>query len=83
MVAIYFRFRGCLMSSLSSMANMIGKIYFNVLGSKCFEFEKKDICQERTWYGRCKRYEKLETAVVQGQVSFMDAEGNQTDNETK
>lgn len=56
---------------------MIGKIYFNILGSKCFEFEETEVCTERSWWGRCRKYEKQKTAAVKSQVSFIDADGNE------
>lgn len=71
------RFRGCLRESPSSMANMIGKIYFNILGSKCFDFQDTEVCAERTWWGRCQRYENQTTAVVKSQVSFIDKDGHE------
>lgn len=64
------RFRGCLRQSLSSTANMIGKIYFNILGSKCFSFEEQEVCVERSWWGRCRKYENQVTAVLQSQGAF-------------
>ncbi|KAH3752588.1 uncharacterized protein LOC127847724 [Dreissena polymorpha] len=64
------RFRGCLRQSVSSMANMIGKIYFNILGSKCFTFSEEEVCVERSWWGRCLRYESQQTALLESQVAF-------------
>ncbi|WAR01507.1 PA2G3-like protein [Mya arenaria] len=66
------RFRGCLRSSVSSMASMIGKIYFNILGSKCFRLTEVEVCMERSWWGRCQRYENKTTAAVVNQVSFLE-----------
>ncbi|XP_045172387.2 uncharacterized protein LOC123534282 [Mercenaria mercenaria] len=71
------RFRGCLRQSVSSMANMIGKIYFNILGSKCFDFQETEVCAERSWWGRCQRYENQTIAAVKSQVSFIDKDGNE------
>ncbi|KAL4223517.1 Phospholipase A2 [Mactra antiquata] len=71
------RFRGCLRQSVSSMANMIGKIYFNILGSKCFEFEETQVCTERSWWGRCQTYENQTLAAVKSQVSFIDENGEE------
>lgn len=68
------RFRGCLRRSVSTMANMIGKIYFNILGSKCFDFQQIEVCAERSWWGRCRTYEQQVTAVVKNQVSFFEEE---------
>lgn len=71
------RFRGCLRQSVSTMANMIGKIYFNILGSKCFDFEETEVCVKRSWWGQCQKFEKQTTAVLKSQVSFIDADGNE------
>lgn len=59
------------------MANMIGKIYFNILGSKCFEFQETEVCSERSWWGRCLRYENQTIAEVKSQVSFIDKYGHE------
>ncbi|KAH3752569.1 hypothetical protein DPMN_187190 [Dreissena polymorpha] len=56
--------------SVSSMANMIGKIYFNFLGSKCFTFSEEEVCVERSWWGRCLRYEAQQTALLESQVVY-------------
>ncbi|WAR01508.1 PA2G3-like protein [Mya arenaria] len=66
------RFRGCLRSSVSTMASIIGKIYFNILGSKCFRLMEAKVCMERSWWGRCQRYENQTTAAVVNQVSFLE-----------
>lgn len=78
------RFRGCLRQSLSSTANMIGKIYFNILGSKCFSFQEQEICAERAWWGYCRKYETQVTAILQSQGSFHDDDdvSNHIDNNT-
>ncbi|WAR01505.1 hypothetical protein MAR_008063 [Mya arenaria] len=51
------------------MASMIGKIYFNSLGSKCFRLTKFDVCMEYTLPGRCKRYQM--TATLINQASYL------------
>lgn len=78
------RFRGCLRQSLSTTANMIGKIYFNILGSKCFIFEEQEVCVERSWWGRCRKYESQLTAMLQSQGSFHndDDYSNRINNKT-
>jgi len=58
------------------MANMIGKIYFNILGSKCFEFTESEVCVDRAWWGRCRKFETQTKAVLKNQISFIDPENN-------
>ena len=59
------------------MAKMIGKIYFNILGSKCFHFQETEVCAERSWWGLCQKYETQTVAEVKNQVSYIDDDGRQ------
>ncbi|KAH3752556.1 hypothetical protein DPMN_187177 [Dreissena polymorpha] len=49
---------------------MIGKIYFNILVSKCFTFFEEEVCVGRSCCGRCLRYESQQTALLESQVAF-------------
>lgn len=50
-------FRTCLRMADSEQANIVGRLYFNYIGMKCFEFRRETVCAEREWWGRCKRQE--------------------------
>ncbi|KAL3857950.1 hypothetical protein ACJMK2_012575, partial [Sinanodonta woodiana] len=64
-------FRGCLKSSVSSTASLIGRIYFNILGSKCFTFKEEEVCEERSWWGYCQKYQVQSSAVLRDNDVFL------------
>lgn len=64
------RFRGCLKQSVSPMASLIGRIYFNIMGSKCFTVINKDVCVRRSWWGRCEEYEQQESVQIEDQEPY-------------
>uniref|UniRef100_A0A336MXS9 phospholipase A2 n=1 Tax=Culicoides sonorensis TaxID=179676 RepID=A0A336MXS9_CULSO len=47
------RFRTCLKMADSADANMVGRVFFNVLQTKCFVLKPEKICKERSWWGQC------------------------------
>ncbi|KAJ8312739.1 hypothetical protein KUTeg_010112 [Tegillarca granosa] len=68
---IYDRiFRDCLQQSVSPTAPFLGDIYFNIMGTKCFEFEYEKVCTSRSWWGGCLKREKRRTAHVKEQKPF-------------
>ncbi|XP_076107429.1 uncharacterized protein LOC143075750 [Mytilus galloprovincialis] len=64
------KFRSCLKQSYSPMASFIGRIYFNIMGSKCFTLKKDVVCAERSWWGYCLRYDEEPVAQIKSQESF-------------
>ncbi|XP_062589808.1 uncharacterized protein LOC134251415 [Saccostrea cucullata] len=63
-------FRHCLQQSLSPNANFLGKIYFNIMGSKCFVFKETSVCKAYTWYGTCAEYKTDTVAHIKTQPYF-------------
>ncbi|XP_077290426.1 uncharacterized protein LOC143914189 isoform X2 [Arctopsyche grandis] len=47
------RFRTCLKLADSDVANMVGRIFFNVVQTKCFVLKPMKVCLERSWWGKC------------------------------
>ncbi|KAL8580979.1 hypothetical protein ACOMHN_017545 [Nucella lapillus] len=64
------RFRRCLKKSKSPAAHMVGKIFFNVVGSKCFKFTRERACKRRDWWGKCKKYGFTKVAHPRKQRAF-------------
>lgn len=63
-------FRRCLQQSLSPNANFLGKIYFNIMGSKCFVLRDTQVCKAYTWYGTCAEYKRDTVAHIKTQPYF-------------
>lgn len=36
-------------------ANMVGKVFFNVLQTKCFVLKPEKVCKRRSWWGQCEK----------------------------
>lgn len=52
------RFRTCLKMANSPDANMVGKLFFNVVQTKCFNLKRERVCKKRSLkhFGKCKKY---------------------------
>ncbi|XP_030077996.1 protein PROCA1 [Microcaecilia unicolor] len=57
--------RKCLRKVNDISSRAVGQAFFNVIQVPCFQFQYKDKCTERYWYGWCKRYDKVMLAVPQ------------------
>ncbi|XP_013174503.1 PREDICTED: uncharacterized protein LOC106122899 isoform X2 [Papilio xuthus] len=49
------RFRACLKLADTSVSNMVGKLFFNVVQTKCFILKPVKMCIQRSWWGKCLR----------------------------
>lgn len=49
-----FRFRSCLKMADTGSANLVGKLFFNIVQTKCFVLKPQKTCKEKTWWGKCK-----------------------------
>lgn len=67
-----YQFRKCLSKEPeeSTVAHLIGRIYFDFLGSRCFVFTKEKYCVERSWWGKCRRYGIQLTAKIKVQEGY-------------
>ncbi|KAK3083102.1 hypothetical protein FSP39_014024 [Pinctada imbricata] len=78
-------FRNCLKQSLSKNANLVGRIYFNIMGSKCLVLRESDVCHRYSWWGTCLEYRKHTVAHVKSQKYFdhvVDDVSEELSNET-
>jgi len=64
------RFRTCLKNIGDGVSDTVGKLFFDVMGLKCFVFVQEDVCVKRSWWGRCIKYKKNHTAVVRDADTF-------------
>lgn len=58
------RFRQCLREAGSGLANLVGKIYFNVVNTECFDLRRERRCARRSWWGSCNRWRMSLMAAV-------------------
>lgn len=59
-----FRFRSCLKMADTDAANFVGKLFFNMIQSKCFILKPESVCVQKTWWGECTKYEYTKTAIL-------------------
>ncbi|KAI4500882.1 hypothetical protein M0802_004093 [Mischocyttarus mexicanus] len=64
------RFRTCLKMARTSSANFIGKIFFDVLQTKCFVLKPQKICTKRSWWGKCQHHEYRKQAYIRDNVPY-------------
>lgn len=64
------RFRSCLKVANSGAANLVGKIYFNVVKTKCFMFKMDDMCIDRTWWGNCIETKRRKRAIFREPMEY-------------
>ncbi|XP_012150279.2 uncharacterized protein LOC100880435 [Megachile rotundata] len=64
------RFRTCLKMAGTSSANFIGKIFFDVLKTKCFVLKPQKTCTKWSWTGKCQHHEYRKQAHVRDNVPY-------------
>ncbi|XP_006613690.1 uncharacterized protein LOC102681151 [Apis dorsata] len=64
------RFRTCLKMAGTASANFIGKIFFDVLRTKCFILKPQKVCTKWSWMGKCQHYEYRKQAHVRDNVPY-------------
>ncbi|XP_055314669.1 uncharacterized protein LOC129575320 isoform X1 [Sitodiplosis mosellana] len=47
------RFRTCLKMADSADATMVGKLFFNIVQTKCFVLKPEKYCKSHSWWGAC------------------------------
>ncbi|XP_058466933.1 uncharacterized protein LOC131439657 isoform X2 [Malaya genurostris] len=58
------RFRTCLKMADSSDANMVGKLFFNIVQSKCFVLKPESVCTKLSWWGKCEKKVRRKRAHI-------------------
>ncbi|RZF36582.1 hypothetical protein LSTR_LSTR010693 [Laodelphax striatellus] len=56
------RFRACLKMANTGTANLVGKLFFNVVQTKCFILKPEVVCVKRSWWGKCIKTERRKQA---------------------
>ncbi|XP_076226279.1 uncharacterized protein LOC116427502 isoform X2 [Nomia melanderi] len=64
------RFRTCLRMAGTSSANFVGKIFFDVLRTKCFTLKPQKVCAKWSWMGKCQRHEYRKQAHIRDNVPY-------------
>ncbi|XP_057320179.1 uncharacterized protein LOC130664384 isoform X1 [Microplitis mediator] len=64
------RFRTCLKMARTSSANFIGRIFFNVVQTKCFVLKPQKVCKKSSWWGKCEKYEYRKQAHLRNNISY-------------
>lgn len=54
----------------NDVSNIVGNLYFNYIGMKCFTFKTKTVCAERAWWGKCNRYHNVLTAETRDALLY-------------
>ncbi|XP_050525525.1 uncharacterized protein LOC126896629 [Daktulosphaira vitifoliae] len=64
------RFRSCLKMVGTGSANLIGKLFFNVVQTKCFILKRVRVCTKKTWWGKCHRHEHRKKAYIRNNKPY-------------
>ncbi|KAJ2939936.1 hypothetical protein O0L34_g6642 [Tuta absoluta] len=64
------RFRACLKLADTPVSNMVGKLFFNVVQSKCFVLKPVKVCVRRSWWGRCLRKGYAKQAFLRDNLPY-------------
>lgn len=64
------RFRACLKLVGTSDANMVGKLFFNIVQTQCFIIKRKKRCVKRSWWGKCVRHKIMKYAVLRNNLPY-------------
>ncbi|XP_026314349.1 uncharacterized protein LOC113226054 [Hyposmocoma kahamanoa] len=64
------RFRACLKLADTSVSNMVGKVFFNVVQTKCFVLKPVKMCTQRSWWGKCLRRGYMKQAFLRDNLPY-------------
>ncbi|XP_049883373.1 uncharacterized protein LOC126378908 isoform X2 [Pectinophora gossypiella] len=64
------RFRACLKLADTSVSNMVGKLFFNVVQTKCFVLKPMKVCTQRSWWGKCLRRGYTKQALLRDNLPY-------------
>ncbi|KAI8426995.1 hypothetical protein MSG28_014644 [Choristoneura fumiferana] len=64
------RFRACLKLADTSVSNMVGKLFFNVVQTRCFVLKPVKSCTRRSWWGRCLQREYTKHAYLRDNLPY-------------
>ncbi|XP_017785070.1 PREDICTED: uncharacterized protein LOC108568467 isoform X1 [Nicrophorus vespilloides] len=58
------RFRTCLKMVDTGDSNLVGKIFFDIVQTKCFVLKRKKVCNKYSWWGKCIKKKTIKQAVL-------------------
>ncbi|XP_053679159.1 uncharacterized protein LOC128730151 [Anopheles nili] len=64
------RFRTCLKMADSSDANLVGKLFFNIVQMKCFVLKPVTVCEKRSFWGKCEKKSRRKRAFLRDNRKF-------------
>ncbi|CAH1112166.1 unnamed protein product [Psylliodes chrysocephalus] len=64
------RFRACLKRVRSGDANMVGRLFFNVVQTKCFVLKPKKTCVRHSWWGKCEKFKIVKQAILRDNLPY-------------
>ncbi|KAK4873840.1 hypothetical protein RN001_013200 [Aquatica leii] len=63
-------FRACLKMADTSDANLVGKLFFNIVQTKCFVLKPRKYCAKRSWWGKCTKTKYTKHAIIRDNLSY-------------
>uniref|UniRef100_T1HX49 phospholipase A2 n=3 Tax=Rhodnius prolixus TaxID=13249 RepID=T1HX49_RHOPR len=51
-------------------SNLVGKLFFNLVQTKCFVLKAEKICTKRSRKGKCQKYEFKKLAHIRRNLSY-------------
>ncbi|XP_063216562.1 uncharacterized protein LOC134527637 isoform X2 [Bacillus rossius redtenbacheri] len=64
------RFRTCLKMCNTGAANLVGKLFFNIVQTKCFVLKPKKMCVKKSWWGKCEKYAYKKRAHLRDNLAY-------------
>ncbi|XP_031638977.1 phospholipase A2 hemilipin isoform X1 [Contarinia nasturtii] len=64
------RFRTCLKMADSPDATMVGKLFFNIVQTKCFVLKPEKYCKSHSWWGACESESVRKRAHLRNNKKF-------------
>jgi hypothetical protein len=64
------RFRTCLKMADTGPANLIGKLFFNIVQTKCFVLKPQKLCVKRSWWGKCLKHQYRKQAYLRDNIPY-------------
>ena len=65
-----YRFRSCLKQANTAAANMVGKLFFNIIQTKCFILKPEKVCKKTSWWGKCEKSEWRKKAYLRDPIPY-------------
>ncbi|XP_068085639.1 uncharacterized protein GIIIspla2 isoform X3 [Anabrus simplex] len=63
-------FRTCLKMTGTGAANLVGKLFFNVVQTSCFVLKPQKVCLKTSWWGKCQKFGYRKQAHLRNNVPY-------------